>query len=444
MVQIRKYPDCSCSLCSLPEKTDVPAGWIPHPVFDNVTRHYTHFTTMVNDSTGPEVCCPSLNGMGKKETYKQSVKCTKQNLRMITRYSNCSKPRGIYSSKKIATVHINDLLEYIDDYQYVCGELIFPMNTIDKTDLTLGDATIEANHKVTCQNNMEVALDENKMGQIFCVYCGGEDIIQARTDGGPICCSCSSIRLPIEKGRWKANTDNALFQAVRTKRKLDMSNTIQNTKVNPLTLDYLLESLHLEAREVPGIGDCQLHSVLGSQFNMRRSMKSDDYLVATEFKRSMINMAFKKPELGTNQDKKMIMIRNQKLSMKRMYSVGDKVPPPLWNSIDDIALMVYLLNKPIVVISMEQNGNVKSVDLHILVDKTYQLSKRSRMPAEDIKAKRLIHHYLAKIQDGKLFYNLKSNSPAVEYDGFIEKLHSNEICVIIQFIVKIVLPQMIS
>ena len=111
--------------------------------------------------------------------------------------------------------------------------------------------------------------------------------------------------------------------------------------------------------------------------------------------------------------------------------MGDKVPLPLWNSIDEIALMVYLLNKPIVVISMEQNGNVKSVDLHILVDKTYQLSKRSRMPAEDIKAKRLIHHYLAKIQDGKLFYNLKSNSPAVEYDGFIEKLHSNEICVII-------------
>ena len=387
MTQIyRGVQGCSCEVCNIPLKNDFQfPGFIPYPKLmeDN---HYSKFESFLPyDQYQDELECPSMNGKRLSKCSKNTLKLSTSTALFLWKCSTCSMVRLVYGIKKnIPSEYIEFLKTYLEDYEYVCGDPIFPHNDINLVDLPdptwkMDKYKVEFRYNLTCTSLLEIQVDSFKVNNnvvLYCVYCSSSDIDPNNVVKGyrPMCMKCSESKAPVsltsKKGNGKHSLDMVTMnnRTKRVRKQPEIRNdsattsvtssvhehvtkeTIRNADEDEMVKDFLKDS-NLKYVHCEGLGDCCVQACMKAYFN-----RSEDF--STNYQKRKLSAI--KWSLCNAVHGGRTLVDGNKYKLWRGKRIGDVLNSDLYMKTSDIQILAHMLNKQILVIAIQlSNDNGK-------------------------------------------------------------------------------------
>ena len=166
-MELFKDPSCSCDFCTLPNKSDVVcAGHIPYPILQQDDSYSLPNDYFPIGTAFEETDCPSTSGQNRVGRYHPNRNRINNStlLAFITCYV-CGKDRGLYGSRRHVPKEFIDWIvnTYAPDYQFQCGETLFPNNSSRHVKFPVEDwhndrCLVEVRHKLYCSSPIEVQV----------------------------------------------------------------------------------------------------------------------------------------------------------------------------------------------------------------------------------------------------------------------------------------------
>ena len=190
---ILKCGESSCTICKpvrLPPDMFQKLSHIPHPVLGE-DNHYKPFTEVLGSETKEE--CPSLElkEQKKKKNTLLFTGCLQhvKNAGIVIQCSECEMWRLIFSKYKLKPDEVNEIQQYLDNYNYSCGSKLRELLPEKFSNVEIRDhSCFETTEKLYYSANYEP----------ICVYCGTEQPFTV-ANTYPQCTRCSNK--PIVKKR---------------------------------------------------------------------------------------------------------------------------------------------------------------------------------------------------------------------------------------------------
>ena len=175
---IRKCGDCKCSICKpprLPPEVLASIHHLPDPLKDSNSEHHQPFNDLYGAMT-TEQDRPSLQNVCKQThglPFSPSAQ-TCRNIAKVVLYSECLRPRVLYSQKKVSYGERTVVRRTLEQMLYSCGSKLDIEPVIlggDPSSAATVFTRVMVRLNLTCSNPVEVPYYSSECFEDICVHC---------------------------------------------------------------------------------------------------------------------------------------------------------------------------------------------------------------------------------------------------------------------------------
>ncbi|CAC5408779.1 unnamed protein product [Mytilus coruscus] len=196
LFQIKKCNDLNC--CTR-QRGDIEFQWVPDPILAVGNEHYVPMASLLGKDTTDkdQPSCQKTRPAAVAEEIQgvRNAGLVGQNVRSTVKCYECTKPRCIYSKKKLTTRELRGMSRILEKYDYSCGADIIP-----EGDILQGVICVRM--QLDCRSHIEFPYyaDTNtvNVNKNICCHCGeaGEkdrDLLKKFKVVLPICRGCQDL-----------------------------------------------------------------------------------------------------------------------------------------------------------------------------------------------------------------------------------------------------------